>query len=92
MPQYNFKVGDRVKFKEEYNYYMKNNGFPEEFVIGMFDDENMNDDTVASNCDETVYTCLFRLELVETKPYQGDIQEAIDTLIKAGYKVTLSKE
>jgi len=89
--KYNFKIGDRVKFKEEYKDYMKNNGFPEEFVIGMFDDENMDDDTVAFNCDETVYACLFRLERVESSS-ESSIQDAIATLVKAGYKVTLSKD
>jgi len=89
--KYNFKVGDRVKFKEEYKYYVKNIGYPDEFVIGSFDDEIMNDTTVAINCDETLYACLFRLERVESSA-EASIQDAIDTLVKAGYKVTLSKE
>lgn len=89
--KYSFKIGDRVKFKEEYKNYMKNNGFPEEFVIAKFNDEIMDDVTVAFNCDETVSACLFRLERVESSSEAG-IQDAIDTLVKAGYKVTLSKE
>lgn len=89
--KYNFKVGDRVKFKEEYHYYMKNNGYPDEFVIGSFDDVILNYDTVAINCDETAHACLFRLERVESSS-ESSIQGAIDTLVKAGYKVTLSKE
>lgn len=89
--EYNFKIGDRVKFKEEYKDYMKNNGFPEEFVIGRFDDEWMDGVTVAFNCNETVYAYLFRLERVESSS-EASIQGAIDTLVKAGYKVTLSKE
>lgn len=89
--KYNFKIGDRVKFKEEYKDYMKNNSFPEEFVIGRFDDANMNDDTVAFDQDETVSDFLFRLEQVESSS-ESSIQDAIDMLVKAGYKVTLSKE
>jgi len=97
MTQYNFKVGDRVKFKDtkEQQDYRKERNFLNEFVILGFDDKSMNDSTLANfnHNGEIKAVFLRRLELVEeAKPCQADIQEAIDTLIKAGYKVTLSKE
>lgn len=93
MSQYNFKVGDRVKFKDtpEHQDYRNDREYPPEFVIVSFDDKLMNDNTVAYDDNVSVCACLFRLDLVESS--QPDcVQQAIDTLLKAGYKVTLSKE
>ena len=97
MTQYNFKVGDRVKFKDEpaHQQYREINGYPNEFVIEDFGDADMGSNTVAyeSGWQEgfAANALLYRLELVGSS--QSDsIQQAIDTLVKAGYKVTLSKE
>ena len=93
--KYNFKVGDRVKFKNtaEHQDYRNERNFPNEFVITGFDDINHDAYTLVAfkvnGYVGAVY--LTRLERVESSS-EVSIQDAIDTLVKAGYKVTLSKE
>lgn len=97
MQTYNFKVGDRVKFKDDpaHQQYREINDYPNEFTIENFGDADMESSTVAYGPGWQegfgANACLYRLELVESSQ-PGSIQQAIDTLIKAGYKVTLSKE